>query len=153
MPVFSSMGQMAAATGIPLAILKKAKRHGCMFMRRNTCDLQEFISWWFNNDLTDEQKEDWGMRRERADAIFAEVRAEDAQKRVVEFSLVEQYLATLVRDIFFGELTRMTQQFPSSLKGKTEIQIRDECEKNEERVKLELEERLKLWLTQSEDAR
>src|SRR5689334_20408423 len=62
---FDSMSQMAAATGIPLDILKSAKREGCLFIRHGRCDLKVFNEWFFSRsgDLVD-----WTKRSKRAEA-------------------------------------------------------------------------------------
>ena len=144
-PVFSTMEQMANACGIPLAILKKSKKLGCMFMRRNTCDLETFIRWYFTNELTPDERENWKQRSDRANALMSELKLEEKQQSVYDSRTVEQFVGYLVRDLFFAELQQMAQEYPASLSGKTPVQIRDECNSREKRIKDNLNARLEAW--------
>ena len=45
---FDSIGQAAGATGIPLAILRWAKKEGCSAFKGSRFYLPEFLKWYFS---------------------------------------------------------------------------------------------------------
>ncbi|HWX19507.1 MAG TPA: hypothetical protein VN578_06330 [Candidatus Binatia bacterium] len=72
---------------------------------------------------------------------------ENAAKRreVVSFADAQRFIQNLVANCFFGELERMAQEFPPTLKGKTEIQINEEVIRQIEQVKVTLQGKLDEW--------
>jgi hypothetical protein len=85
-------------------------------------------------------------------AILKEVRKDKRRhnriedKEIFESGAVIQFVTRLV-SIFFGELERIRQEYPTTLKGKNEIEILTECKKQEEHIiatiKSKLEEGVK----------
>lgn len=140
---FGSMGQASAASGIPLAILKSAKREGCPAFIRDRVDLGEFIVWWFAQDH--ESDIDWGKRDKRASALTKEVKLEAARDHVVDVSLVTRFVTHLVGQCFFGELERLAGEYPSILKGKGEVAIHEECLRQTVAIKKILRTQLDRW--------
>ena len=47
--VYPSFESCAAGTGIPLELLKRAKRQGCPALRRNQVQLGPFLRWWYTS--------------------------------------------------------------------------------------------------------
>lgn len=150
LPVFPSMGAMAGALGIPLDVLKAASKEGCPFVTNTRADSGKFISWYFSRDLSEDDKENWTTRDKRAAALLKESKLDEADRRLIEFSLCEQYLDQIVNNIFFGELERLAQEFPSRFKGKAEVQIRTEVQLEIERIKKTLTKRLEAWQIEGE---
>jgi len=145
-PEFSSMQQMASATGIPLSILAMAKKSGCMFVRHGRCDLATFLRWFFSRDIDPDEDVNWIQRDKRAAALIRECKLEEMRKQTFEFALAEKFVRKLVSQLFFGELDRLAQEFPANLKGKTEIEIHGECLRQNEQVKRNLRKELESWI-------
>ena len=60
----------------------------------------------------------------------------------INFEIVQQFIRDLVANCFFGELERMSNEFPSALKGRNEVAIKQECDVQIEAVKERLRKRL-----------
>lgn len=144
-PVYASMAQMSADTGIPMSVLTEAKKSGCMFVRHSRADSGEFIRWFFRQNLDPEEQVNWTERSKRAEALTREVNLERLRKRVIDFKFVEKWLGDLVNSLFFGELERLAQEFPPGLAGKEEVQIRVECRRQIDNIKRGLAKRLEAW--------
>jgi hypothetical protein len=71
---------------------------------------------------------------------------------VIEFKVVQHFLNDLVGNFFFGEMDRAQNTWPSSLKGRSELEIfqtlKDECN----RIKTGLKDRLSLMEREGEKA-
>lgn len=145
LPVYDSMEQMNAVTGIPVTAQKYAKKNGCLSIRHGRCHLGEFLRWWFAQDLDTEDGVDWAKRDKRASALIKEVKLEEEQNRVIDFLLVERFIRMIVYNSFFGEIERMQNEFPALLKGKSEIEIKQEVLKQVTKMKKTIEEQVKSW--------
>jgi hypothetical protein len=75
------------------------------------------------------------------------VQMENREKRreMIEFAFVDKFLKHLTGGIFFSELSRMLSEFPTSLKGKTEVEIEAECAKQEEMIQNAVRAGLEVW--------
>jgi len=148
LPLYDSMGAMSGATGIPMAALKHAKNNGCTFIRHGRSDLGEFLRWFFARTGEDENESsiNWADRDKRASALIKEVILEQKREQLIEFKTVETFLNNLVSVGFFGELDRLANEFPSSLKGRTEISINEECMKQTNNIKIALKSQLENWI-------
>ena len=71
---------------------------------------------------------------------------EEKRGELIAFSSVEKCLRGLVGELFFGELERLANEFPASLKGQDEVAIKVECTKQIEKIKDSLRDYLNLWL-------
>lgn len=138
------MAVMAARTGIPIATIKYAKRNGCMFIHHDRCRLGEFLKWFFNRAEPDENT-DWVGRDKRAGALMKEIRLEMLKGNVVDFATVDRIVRDIVSNHFFGELQRLTHEFPGSLKGKNEVAIAVEVGRQIEAIKAGLNVALETW--------
>lgn len=147
LPVYDSMDQCSAACGIPISALRYAKKHGCLFIRHGRVHLDEFLKWFFAQTHKDEDEMlvDWAKRDRRAAALLKECKLEEDRERVVDFSNVTRIIQQLVRVEFFGELERLANEYPTSLTGKTPVQINEECIKQGEKIKKTLESALDTW--------
>jgi hypothetical protein len=145
LPLYDNQTAMAAATGIPIDVIRHAQRNGCAFQHHGRCDLKEFLKWFFNQGSESEGSTDWGKREKRAKALLKEVELEREKDKVIEFALVDNFLRKLVQQIFFGELNRLEQEFPPGLKGKREVEIAKEVTAQIEKVKKNLKSELLAW--------
>ena len=55
---------------------------------------------------------------------------EEKRGELIPFASVEKYNRRLIGELFFGELERLANEFPASLKGQDEAAIHIECKKN-----------------------
>jgi len=141
---FGSMAQAASSCGIPLAILRKAKREGCPAFKRDRVDIGDFIVWFFNQDNIG-GNEDWASRHKAAAAMTLEAKLEEIRDETCHVSLGRRFINDLVGTLFFGQLERLANEFPATLKGKTEIEINKECIEQIETIKRSLRDKLAEW--------
>lgn len=140
MPMFDTLAQCAAATGVPLAALKMAKGDGCEAFRHGRVDFGVFIRWFFAHDGG--ENTDWAKENKRLDALIKRVRLAELERKVINFAAVNQFMQGLVGQAFFGELDRMGQEYPPALKGRDEVAIQQHIAADVEKVKRELKSRL-----------
>ena len=147
--VYDTMEQCSSATGIPVDILRQSKKEGCPAFRHNRINIVEFLDWFFNKPAIEgdeeEDKTDWKKRNERAAALIRENQLQEAYGRVIDFALAEGFIDYIIRTLFFGELERIRQEFPGSLKGKTEIDIQVEVSRQVGIIKKNLEGSFAIW--------
>lgn len=137
------MRQMAGETGIPFGILRHARESGCAFVDdHGRCEILPFLKWFFEQDLDGEDGIDWAKREKRAKALMKEVELEEAREESIKFATVERFISNLTGTYFFGELDRLRNEFPPSLKGKGEIAISEECDKQFKQVKKQLTDQM-----------
>lgn len=128
LPQYPNMGACSGATGVPIGVLKTAKKNGCPAFRNSRVDFGVFVKWWFENGDQD-AREDWTKRSKRAEALLRETKLEEQRGLLVDRSLVTKFVKHTVTTLFFAQLDRQEQEYPSSLKGKSEIEIARECER------------------------
>jgi hypothetical protein len=148
LPVYDSMEQCAAATKVPISRLKIAKKEGCLFIRHGRVHFSEFIDFWFNRPAEEgkEEDENWDKRDKRAAALTKEAKLQEMYERVIDFDIAANFVEYLTGTLFFGEFERYAQEFPGSLKGKTEVEIQQEVIKQKEIVKKNIENSVKAWI-------
>lgn len=144
MPIYDTLQQCAAATGVPLSALKMAKSSGCEAFRHGRVNFGEFIRWFFGQG-TDGDNTDWVKENKRLDALIKRIKLDELKKRIIDFAEVNRFLQQLVGSCFFGELERMSQEFPPVLKGQNENEIQARILADVEKVKADLTARLKSW--------
>jgi hypothetical protein len=144
---YDSMAQMAAATRIPISVLKTAKREGCRFVQHGRCELAVFCEWFFSRTG---DSVDWTARSKRGEALLRELRLEIERKETVPFSTVTQFVSDLVGNVFFGELQRLQSEAPANLKGKNEVQIHEWAVEQTEKIKAALGSKLDEWQKKKE---
>src|SRR6266571_6418247 len=71
LPVYDSMQQCASRTGLPLSLLKLAKRSGCEGFRWNRVALGPVLTWLFSRDPADNT--DWKKDFEKSRACLARI--------------------------------------------------------------------------------
>jgi hypothetical protein len=140
------MTQMAAQTGIPMSILREAVKSGCTFMRHGRCDLFEFLQWFFARPESEAENANWDKRDKRAKALMREDDLAERRKQLIEFDIVGRFLDYLTSGVFFAQLQKLREEFPVTLKGKTELEIHHECERQFGSVQKSIDASLKTWL-------
>ncbi len=131
-PVFSSMAEMAAQIETSIDLLKHARKSGCAFTARNNrCDSLAFIKWLCKLASGDGEagSENWDRQLKEWKAKMAKLDYEEKRDLLIEFVKVERFVKDLAANCFFGELDRLSQEFPVTLKGKTEIPISKEVKR------------------------
>jgi hypothetical protein len=117
LPSYPSMSSMSSGAGIPLSVLKKAKRAGCpAFDHSGRCHLGPFLNWFFEKDESDEAF-DWTQRFKRAQALALENRAARERGALVEVQAVEKAIgkaASALRQRTFDTISHA----PVQLAGK-----------------------------------
>ena len=146
LPVYDGLQQMAGALGIPVSILQAARKAGCTFMLHGRAHAGTFIRWYFEQNLTDDERENWTKRDKRASALMRELKLERSRGSVIDRAMVEQILTDVIGNCFSGELKRIAQEFPAVLKGKSEVEIHAECERQADAIKARFESRLAAWV-------
>lgn len=99
LPVFASMQAVHAATGIPLAVQKNAKRAGCAaFSPNGRVELEPLLRFLFApgggtktppGAAGEIDKMEWGERHKRAQALFVEQKLAERQGVSVPLDVVE----------------------------------------------------------------
>lgn len=147
LPIYDSMDQCASATGIPLAVLKRAKREGCMHVQHGRVHVGVFLKWFFAklSDLEGDEDRDWAAYDKRMSAKLKEQKLETLRGQLIEFALVENFIHYLEGVCFFAELDRISAEFPSVLKGKSEVEISAECERQKGIIKKTITEAIRTW--------
>jgi hypothetical protein len=149
-PVYDSMEQCSAATGIPFMALKLAKKNGCLFVRHGRVHLGEFIAWFFSaergeNKDGEDDNVDWSRMDKKYSAQLKEIKVEEERERVIDFALASRFIVELTSVGMFGELERLRDEFPAALKGKTQVQISAEVSKQIDEIRKGLDKRLTNW--------
>lgn len=148
LPVYDSMEQCEGATGIPKAAQMIATSEGCLFFRHGRVHLAEFLMWWFAReaDESGDSHVDWSKRDKRASALTRETNLQKLRDALIDFSSVEKCLAHVVGVLFFGEIEKLVQHLPARLKAKNEIEIAEEMEDWQKRIKKSLSDSVDLWV-------
>ena len=124
LPIYDSMQACAAATGIPLAIQKKAKSAGCDAFRSNRVALGPLLQWIFTSDESSEdgasiwgraQFEDWHAKREKI--------KHDREAKMVADKAETIFAIAAIQAAMFSTLERLKSEMPPLLKGLTESEI------------------------------
>ncbi len=144
MPIYDTLQQCAASTGVPLSALKMAKASGCEAFRHGRVNFGEFIRWFFAQASEDDNT-DWVKENKRLDALIKRVKLDELKKRVIDFGEVNRFLQQLIGGCFFAELERMGQEFPPVLKGRDENEIQSRIRAEIEKVKEDLSKKLQAW--------
>ncbi len=145
LPVYDSYAQMSGQTGIPETALKLATKQGCLFKQHGRCHLRIFLEWFFGKEMSDEDGIDWLKRDKRAVALIREIDLQKKRDVVIDFENARSFTEKLTKVLFFGELDRLANEFPSGLKGKGEVAIHEEVKRQIEQIKLNLDVALDNW--------
>ncbi|MGC3961306.1 MAG: hypothetical protein QM813_26285 [Verrucomicrobiota bacterium] len=140
-PIYDSIGQCAAHSKVPIAILKEAKRLGCPAFRSTRIHFDEFLPWMFAT-LMDDKATNWGEELKRAQTMRERIKLAEDDGRVVDRATVSDGIAKAV-GIMFGELDRVfTSELPTRGKGMDELGLRKLSVTEIEKIKTTLRDKL-----------
>lgn len=130
LPVYENMHRCAAATGIPLTVIKSGKRFAKLGTG-NRIELARLLP-----AIHDASKgQDWRALREKCDALRAEAELEKARGETLDKEKVGLAIRQTV-SAFWHALDRAADlELPPVLKGKDEAAIRDELHAMIKRMK------------------
>lgn len=128
LPIYDSMDACHAATSIPLATLKLAKRKGSSAFRSNRVYLEELLKWIFAQEGEEGDAIDWGNELTKEKAKREKIRRLKDEGKVVERDVVTTGLQGGVA-LLFSELDRIfLAELPPSVKGLKESAVRAKAE-------------------------
>jgi len=131
LPVYENMNQCSAATGIPLTVIKSAKRGAAKLGTASRIDLGALLRQVFDGS----KEQDWRKLREKCDALRSEAELEKVRGEVLDREQVGMAIRTCV-STFWHALDRAADlELPPALKGKDEAAIRVELKAAIERMK------------------
>lgn len=131
---YTSMANCASVTGTPLALLKTANKKGCKAFQHSRVDFVDFLRWLFTEGM-DESNVNWHEYGKKFGSLITELEYNEMKETLIDFATVSKFITNLVSKTFFGELDRLSQEFPPALKGKTEVAIHEECIRQTEAIK------------------
>jgi hypothetical protein len=128
LPVYGSMQQCSGATGIPIAILKRAKKSGSdAFHESGRVHLDKLLRYLFAHD--DPAELDWDNELKKWQAKREKIKHDQAAATVVDRSEVRAGIFEAVA-ILFSELDRrFCSELPGALKGLDERSMRARAQK------------------------
>lgn len=135
LPIYSSLGECAGATGIPLPLLKQSKKSGCPAFKWNRVDLAEFLKWCFSPERDGADGVDWSNELRKWMAKRQKIAYDKDARLVIDLNAARDDI-NLGISILFSELERVFgAELPAALKGQNEIAIRDRSIAEIERIK------------------
>lgn len=90
LPTYDSIGACTAATGIPLPVLKEAKKSGCPAFRNTRVELEPLLRFLFQRDT--EPGVDWKTRLLAAQAKLEELKLAELEKSLVPMATARKVL-------------------------------------------------------------
>lgn len=149
LPIYGSMNACAAATGIPLWIIKQAKDSGCEAFRYSRVDLAKLLPFLFRDGKSEGDELDpanptakgkgWHEVWKMWQAKREELKYQNDVKQLVKRSEIQHAVQSAIAT-FFGEVDRlMLNEMPPKLHGLDATQTRQKLQMALE----ELKERLR----------
>ena len=137
LPIYDSIAACANAVGIPVPVLRKAKKSGCPAFRSNKVYLGELLPWLFAQG-EDSAVGNWADALVEAKAKRERLKLEREKGEVIGRDLVKSAVQTGVAAVFAGLDKRFVNELPPVLKGLDELAIRDRVRASIERLKADL---------------
>lgn len=121
------MGECAGQTGIPLPLIKKARREGCTaFLPGNRLDLAVLLKWIFTDD-GEASAINWSEKLDEFRAKREEIKLAKDKELALDADETETAVKSAVA-LLFSELERLfVTELPPALKGLDERAIRARC--------------------------
>lgn len=142
-PIYDTLGQCGAMAGVPLSILKEAKRLGCPAFRHGRIHFGEFIPWLFTTMMTDSSV-NWSEESKKLDVLLKRVDLAEKEERVIDRNTVADGIAKAV-GVMFGDLDRVfTSELPTRGKGMNELALRKLALGEIEKIKDSMRRKLEL---------
>lgn len=141
--VYDSQKHCSAATGIPMAALKRAKTAGCPAFKSNRVYLRPLLTWIFDNP-SDAGANNWKEMKEEFQAKREKLRHDkDAGLQVDRGEAVDRIRAGM--STVFSELDRVfCNELPPIQKGLDEIGLRQKAAEAIEQLRAALKEKFAL---------
>lgn len=142
-PIYDTLGQCGSMAGVPLSILKEAKRLGCPAFRHGRIHFGEFIPWLFTTMMTDSSV-NWSEESKKLDVLLKRVDLAEKEERVIDRNTVADGIAKAV-GVMFGDLDRVfTSELPTRGKGMNELALRKLALGEIEKIKDSMRRKLEL---------
>lgn len=118
---YDTFKQCSAATGIPVPVLKQAKKSGCPAFKHGRIDVFEFIRWYFSSNDPEAGK-NWSDILKRWQAEREEIKLQKDRGELMSIADAKQQAAT-AEAYYFGELDRAMRELPPVLSGLDALQV------------------------------
>jgi hypothetical protein len=141
-PNFDSMAHCSSVAGIPMQILKRAKKGGCHgFDDHGRVNLFIVLKWIFENPEYGENEVglDWGEQYKKFRALTQEVEYNKVKLRTIDRGIV-QNVAKQVMTLIFNNLRKFAHEMPPLLKGRTEQEIKVKIEEGADVIEQKVRE-------------
>jgi hypothetical protein len=117
LPIYDNMSACAASTGLPLSIIRQAKKGGCPAFRSNRVVLAKLLKWLFSNNGEDQN---WGDRLKKAQALREELRLEKDKGESLNKAEAQFAISKAMNALFDGLDRFANVEGPPDLKGMEE---------------------------------
>jgi len=121
LPTYDNAHACSAATGIPLTLIKSARRSGDV-LRSGHIDLEKLLRHIFSR----RKEQDWRALREKCDALTAEANMQQARGEVLDKAETGAAIRRAVSAFWFALQRAAELEMPPILKGKDEAAVRAE---------------------------
>jgi hypothetical protein len=125
LPQYATLQECSGATGIPLPILKAAKKAGCFAGKHGRVDLAAFLRWAFSGDSVSEDGIDWGNELRKWLAKRARLVHDREARLTIAVSEANDGIKAGVAFLKDEHYRIFTIELPAVLKGQNEIAIRE----------------------------
>lgn len=112
LPVFDSIAACSGATGIPVGVIRKAKRAGCRTFNSSRVDLAELLRFIFTGD-DPTAGTNWRERLTAAEAQLKELELQERTEALVPMATARKVLADVL-----GPLKSELLSAPATLAGR-----------------------------------
>lgn len=146
-----TQSQLAATLGISRQLLAYHLKSRKAPPLDDTSAWIEFLSANGRNEGSMPKEVRKHIARERLRLIKAQADRVELENKVRRNEMIEaikaaSFIKYMVAGIFFSELDRLASEFPAALKGKDEIAIHEECERQIEFIKGNLRSQMESWV-------
>jgi hypothetical protein len=139
LPIYDSLNACSGATGIPLSVLKQAKKGGCDAFKSTRVDLGKLLRWLFGKDQDGEGSVNWGERYKRVQTLRGELALDREKKELANRGEIRDAVR-VIQSTMYSELEQtFCHEFPPDAKGLGEIPIRDKAKDAIKRVQKTLD--------------
>ena len=140
-PIFDTMAQASARSGLPLAMFRVAKRDGCEAFLHSRVYFGEFLKWWGARG-DDDASEDWGKELKKEQTLRArQLRGKEAGE-LLDSDLVSDAISRAMAAMFSELDKAFVDLAPAADKGKDEVALRDAAIARIEALKVTFRARL-----------
>ena len=121
LPIYDSMEQCAAATGIPLKVIKAAKKAGSDAFQSNRVYLGRLLHWVFNNDEADSVM-DWNQELAKFKAKREEIKLGKDAEQIADRPTIQRGAGKIMAIIFDALERSFCYELPGANVGKSEVE-------------------------------